>query len=388
MNVPQPQIPTPNNYPYAVVCVISGSPQETLNALVLGESLQTEGIEFDKILLIYGEYTDLQKQAFELVWDCVCCVPDIRQTLAASDLAHQFNNLYLFTMLGYEKVLLMEAHLLALENIGRIFSNKAPALAANDKSVAWSTNVMLPPGVLLGDGVVHCKADMLLLEPSSEEWDDITEYLVGLREESGEVGAFKSFIAKYFHGSWYSISHEYNFRERFVIFGGKRTYGAPAHEQVCRVVGFCEFIKPSDILFFGEEIAAFRETLPDILKEVIDKIDCWTDFPLLAPVQSPPDRCFALYRCWFKTFFSLAERLSQSLGVTLFQVVRPAPTFPMEQLELMSKEAHESREKKEKERLTRPPRRFHLGKNSLESRDRKIEVTKKAVVTRFRTNAL
>jgi hypothetical protein len=278
--------------------------------------------------------------------------------------------------------------LLALENIGNIFSNKAPALAANDKSVAWTTNMMLPPGVLLGEGVVHCKADLLLLEPSIEEWEDITEYLVDLRNESQSFGPFKSFMAKYFHGSWYSISHEYNFRERFVIFGGNRTYGAPAHEHVCRVVGFCEFIKPSDILFFGDEIRGFKDTLPDILKEVIDRVDCWTDFPILGPVQSPSDRCLALYRCWFQTFYLLTERLAHKLGVTLFQIVKPAPTFPIEELEAKSMEAYKSRESKDKSHAVRPPRRFHLGKNEVALKDRKIEVTNTAVVTRFRTSVL
>jgi len=383
MNIRAPEIVTPNNHRYAVACVIDSSAQEVLNALVLGQSLKAGASDYDSVLLIYGKCTDLQKQAFELVWDCVWFVPDIRETLNAPNLDQKFNNLYLLTLLGYEKILLAEAHLLATQSLVPVFSIKAPALSANDKSVAWVSNQLIENDALFReDGEVLGKTDLVLLEPSDEEWDDVIDYLTSLIEESDNIGFFKDFLIKYFRGSWYSLSHEYNFRERFVVFGSVRTFGLPAHEQNCRVIGFREFIKPSDILFFGDDLCAFRDSLPELLKEVIDRVDGWESFPRLAPCQSAADRCFALYRCWFETFFTLTERFVDNLGTTLFQIVRPAPTFPLDQLEHMSKQAHEVRENRTKEAAARPPRRFQLGREDDDGN--RVKVTNNAVVTRVR----
>lgn len=386
MTIPLPEFNLPKKYQYAAVCIIDGSPQESLNALVLGESLRDRSVGYDKILMVYGDCNDIQKKAFQLVWDQVYCVPDIRGFFSSSNLDCKFNNLYLFTLLDYEKTLLIESHLLVTESLLDVFSFKVPALPANDKLYAWSSNLLIPNASLLSpDGRFQSKTDIFLVEPSQDEWDDSIDYLKALLEETDDLGLFRDFIIKYFQGSWYSLSHEYNFRDRFVIYGSKRTFGVPPQEQPCRVIGFRESIKPSDIFFFGEDLRLFQDKLPVLLQEIIERVTSWNDFPRLAPSQSAADRCLAIYRCWFETLFSLTERIFDRLGVTLFQVVRPAPTFPVEELEAMSNEAHENREIKEKARAERPVRRFNLGKNVLAHNDRKFEVTDKAVVTRFRT---
>lgn len=386
MTIPLPEFNLSKKFRYAVVCIIDGSPQESLNALVLGESLRDHAVGFDKILMVYGACNEILKRAFQLVWDNVYCVKDIRGSFNSSNLDCKFNNLYLFTLLDYEKVLLIESHLLVTGSLLDVFSFKAPALPANDKLYAWSSNQLIPNAALLSpDGRFQSKTDIFLVEPSQDEWDDSIDYLKALLEETDDLGLFRDFIIRYFQGSWYSLSHEYNFRDRFVIYGSKQTFGVPPQEQLCRVIGFRESIKPSDIFFFGEDLHVFQDKLPVLLQEIIERVTSWNDFPTLAPSQSATDRCLAIYRCWFETLFSLTERISDRLGVTLFQVVRPAPTFPVEELEARSKEAYENREVKEKARAVRPVRRFQLGKNVMAPNDRKLEVTDKAVVSRFRT---
>jgi hypothetical protein len=280
----------------------------------------------------------------------------------------------------------MDAHLLAVDNIGDVFFNKSPAVCLNHKPLAWTSNQMLPPDSLFDvNGEALAKTDLILFQPSSEEWDDLNEYIDSLLSESSNFGDFKNFILKYFQGSWYSLSHQYNFRERFVVFGSKLTFGLPAYEQPCKVICFREFIKPSDIFFFGESLIDGQTILPEILRDVITKVDSWIEFPSLAPHQSANDRCFALYRCWFETFFSLTERMTKSLGIALFEVVRPVSSFPIEQFNNLGREAYEARLQKKCPELQ--VRKFHLGRKNANNNDNRIKVTDTAVVTRFRMNA-
>jgi hypothetical protein len=362
-----------NQKRYAIVSTTDASEKSILECLVLGESLKRPERNYNTVLLAYSPMSPESKQALKATWDAVIEAVDFRSSYHGVD--PYLNVLHALCLTNYNKVLVVASHTIAADSLNEVFELKAPAVAVNSKDFAWLSGVHLPNEALMTQNDERtANIRVLLLNPSLEEFEEALEILDSDRgESSGQCASL--FVLRFFRGSWYSLSHEYNYKDRFVTYGERRTFGSKPEEQECLLVNYCAGITPADMYFFSDEVKQLGEIDLPRRAELVRSIEDWQLFPEICSKQSAHDRFMAIYRCWFKRLLEVSERLMDEVGLSLFQVAKPSLSCSIVEIKERLEEQRRSDQRKEKAKNAFRIRTSH-GRNSI------MEVTDSAIVTR------
>lgn len=259
------------NSPYAYVAVLYGNNEYFLGALMLGYCLSKIDSQYDKVLLVTPDVPNHQIDILKKYFN-VIKVPYIRiddESFAENNTIFRdvFTKFNVFTLVQYQKVLLMDLDMLVLKNMDHLFELNAPA--ARLRMSGLKTGELCPPDFIklvknertqfdeVRGGV---NAGLMLLEPSLEE-------LAAIMQELKKPLPYKvlepeqDYLSYRYRGKWTHIDPKYNYQVLMQILVDEYQYSI--HDIYN--LHYSWFINPWELLFKNKEKIIF------IIKNLDDK---------------------------------------------------------------------------------------------------------------------
>ncbi|CAE7485602.1 unnamed protein product [Symbiodinium sp. CCMP2456] len=213
-----------------VVCLWGRNAEYVLGAMVLARSLKRSGTRHDLVAL---HTNDVPKEAVELLQKAGWCPRQVEYVEAVSRLYQRhcitgrfsdvFTKLRVFSLVEYDKILLMDADLLVCGVTDELFDLEAPAAMGRGPWSGYAHGEQINGSFFFGgarsgpwgwgqSGGIN--AGVMLLKPSL---DTLAHCLAEVADEKHPEhirgnGPEQDYLSRYFASSWTHISVAYNFQ--------------------------------------------------------------------------------------------------------------------------------------------------------------------------------
>jgi len=222
---------------YAYVCTLWGSkPQDTLGALVLGQSLRRHNCRQEPYDMLVLHTFDVPEESLECLRAVGWKTQQIRYVHASSALfssAHSrfesvFTKLRALELVTYSKILLMDVDLLVRRNIDGLFKLPAPAAMHRGAWNGYKHGQRMDGKAFFAGAVGHSpwgqgtgiNAGVMLLEPDPDVFDHMLAEVSDDHHPSHVQGAGpeQDYLSRFYASDWTHISVEYNFQLHQMYF--------------------------------------------------------------------------------------------------------------------------------------------------------------------------
>ena len=200
---------------YAYVTVLYGNNIYLTGALVLGYSLARTKTEFDRVILVTPDVSELYRGFLKKIYTHIISIEYIEANPSlfteGTRFREVFTKLSCIGLIQYQKIILLDIDMIVTNNIDHVFKLTAPAASLKHFNLPYGQKV--PSSMICQDNrlVGSINAGFMLLEPNLEEWNDIQKDIL-----SEHTYKFKypeqEYISLRYCNKWTSIIFNYNFQ--------------------------------------------------------------------------------------------------------------------------------------------------------------------------------
>ena len=234
---------------YAYVTVLYGNNIYLAGALVLGYSLVRTKTEFDRVILVTPDVSELYRGFLKKIYTHIISIEYVETNpslfVEGTRFREVFTKLSCIGLIQYQKIILLDIDMIVTKNIDHVFKLSAPAASLKHFNLPYGQKV--PSSMICQDnrlvgkpcsgrqpeaglspcrgkpcsgrqpeaGLSPCRgsinAGFMLLEPNLEEWNDIQQDIL-----SEHTHRFKypeqEYISLRYCNKWTAITFNYNFQ--------------------------------------------------------------------------------------------------------------------------------------------------------------------------------
>lgn len=202
---------------YAYVTVMYGNNIYLTGALVLGYTLAKTNPFCDRVILVTPDVSAQYKSYVAHYYNKVI---DIEYVKVSNDIFSDqntrfrdvFTKLECFSLIQYDKVILLDLDMIVTRNMDHLFKLDAPAACLKKYFVTYGkkipSNMICQNGKLVGS----INAGLMLLEPNLDEWNTIKSDI----NKNVQIAKYKypeqDYLSLRYCNKWISITFNYNFQ--------------------------------------------------------------------------------------------------------------------------------------------------------------------------------
>ncbi|AQN68077.1 putative glycosyltransferase [Saudi moumouvirus] len=234
---------------YAYVTVMYGNNIYLTGALVLGYTLYKTKTEYDRIILVTPDVSDLYKSYLS---DMYTKIIDIDYVQVNSNIFLEqetrfrdvFTKLACLNLVQYQKIILLDLDMIVAKNIDHLFKLNPPAACLKKYHISYGKKI---PSKMICDGnklVGSINAGLMLLHPDKKEWISIQNDIMNNNQINKYKYPEQDYLSLRYCDKWTSITFNYNFQFGLTNRVKKYSYGI----NNIYVIHYSSSYKPWNIL--------------------------------------------------------------------------------------------------------------------------------------------
>ncbi|QGR53736.1 glycosyltransferase [Moumouvirus maliensis] len=202
---------------YAYVTVMYGNNIYLTGALVLGYTLYKTKTNYDRIILVTPDVSDLYKSYLSPMYTKIINIDYVQVNSnifseRETRFRDVFTKLVCLNLVEYDKIILLDLDMIIAKNIDHLFKLNAPAACLKRFHVSYGKKI---PSKMICDGnklVGSINAGLMLLKPDKKEWVDIQNDIMNNNQINKYKYPEQDYLSLRYCDKWTSITFNYNFQ--------------------------------------------------------------------------------------------------------------------------------------------------------------------------------
>lgn len=260
------------NKKYAYVSLLYGDSNYFIGALLLGYSLYKTKTQHDKILLITNDVPNNQRKVLSKYFKLkqIDFIKSNPKYIHKDRFKDVFTKMNMFTLIEYDKIIMLDTDMLILKNIDHLFKLNAPAASSSRITIKHNTKIPKDRIIKNGKIVGRINAGLMVLKPSINTFNFILKDI--LENKQIDIKHEQDYLSLYYANDWTYIFFIYNYEVgrslKNIKYKFKTTDIYNLH--------FSSRYKPWDFLN-DEYYNKFKNNIKLDKKRIIKHYDIWLD---------------------------------------------------------------------------------------------------------------